>query len=146
MPGAAALGAADEPRLTEATGRVVGSELAAAGIDLTLAPVADLNTNPANPVIGIRSFGTDPARVGEHVEAWVRGFQASGVAACVKHFPGHGDTADDSHLTLPVVDADLAVLELRELVPFVAAIRGGAAAVMTSTSCCPHSTRSARRP
>ncbi len=130
--GAAALGAADDPRLTEATGRVVGSDLAAAGIDLTLAPVADLNTNPANPVIGVRSFGSDPARVGEHVEAWVRGLRASGVAACAKHFPGHGDTGDDSHLTLPVVDADLAVLDLRELVPFAAAIRGGAAAVMTS--------------
>ena len=130
--GAAALGAADDPRLTEATGRAVGSDLAAAGIDLTLAPVADLNTNPANPVIGVRSFGSDPARAGEHVEAWVRGVQASGVATCAKHFPGHGDTGDDSHLTLPVVDADLAVLDLRELVPFAAAIRGGAAAVMTS--------------
>ena len=130
--GAAALGAADDLDLTEATGRAVGSDLAAAGIDLTLAPVADLNTNPANPVIGVRSFGSDPARAGEHVAAWVRGLQSAGIAACAKHFPGHGDTSDDSHLTLPVVDADQDTLDERELVPFAAAIRADAAAVMTS--------------
>ena len=130
--GPAALGAADDPALTEATGRAVGSDLATAGIDLTLAPVADLNTDPGNPVIGVRSFGADPARAGEHVAAWVRGVQAAGVAACAKHFPGHGDTSVDSHLTLPVVDADLQTLERRELVPFAAAVRAGAAAVMTS--------------
>ena len=75
------------------------------------APVADVNTNPDNPVIGVRSFGSDPARAGEHVAAWVRGLQSAGVAACAKHFPGHGDTSDDSHLTLPVVHADLATLD-----------------------------------
>ncbi len=130
--GAAALGAADDLGLTEATGRAVGSDLAAAGIDLTLAPVADLNTNPDNPVIGVRSFGSDPARAGEHVAAWVRGAQSVGVAACAKHFPGHGDTSDDSHLTLPVVHADLATLDARELVPFATAIGHDVAAVMTS--------------
>ncbi len=130
--GAAALGAADDLGLTEATGRAVGSDLAAAGIDLTLAPVADVNTNPDNPVIGVRSFGSDPARAGEHVAAWVRGLQSAGVAACAKHFPGHGDTSDDSHLTLPVVHADLATLDQRELVPFAAAIDSGVASVMTS--------------
>ena len=130
--GAAALGAADDLRLTEATGRAVGSDLAAAGIDLTLAPVADLNTNPDNPVIGVRSFGSDPARASEHVAAWVRGLQSVGVAACAKHFPGHGDTAADSHLTLPVVHADLPTLQARELAPFATAIDHGVAAVMTS--------------
>jgi len=130
--GPAALGAADDLDLTRATGRAIGAELAAVGIDLDLGPVADVNSNPANPVIGTRSFGSDPARVAEHVVAWVVGLQAAGVAACAKHFPGHGDTAQDSHLELPTVDVPLDVLERRELVPFAAAVRGGVAAVMTS--------------
>jgi beta-N-acetylhexosaminidase len=94
--------------------------------------VADLNTNADNPVIGTRSFGTEPQRAGEHVAAWVRGVQAAGTAACVKHFPGHGDTADDSHLSLPVVTADLETLTSRELVPFASAVAAGCRAVMTS--------------
>lgn len=130
--GPAALGAADDLDLTRATGHAIGTELAAVGIDLDLGPVADVNTNPDNPVIGTRSFGTDPARVAEHVAAWVAGLQAAGVAACAKHFPGHGDTAQDSHLELPTVDAPLATLEARELVPFAASVRAGIAAVMTS--------------
>jgi beta-N-acetylhexosaminidase len=130
--GPAALGAADDLELTRATGHAIGTELAAVGIDLDLGPVADVNTNPDNPVIGTRSFGTDPERVAEHVAAWVEGLQAAGVAGCVKHFPGHGDTAQDSHLELPTVDAELAVLETRELVPFAASVRAAAAAVMTS--------------
>ena len=130
--GPAALGAADDLELTRATGQAIGTELAAVGIDLDLGPVADVNTNPANPVIGTRSFGTDPARVAEHVAAWVDGLQAAGVAACAKHFPGHGDTAQDSHLELPTVDAPRATLETRELVPFAAAVRSGIASVMTS--------------
>jgi beta-N-acetylhexosaminidase len=130
--GPAALGAVDDLDLTRATGRAIGAELAAVGIDLDLGPVADVNTNPANPVIGTRSFGADPDRAAAHVVAWVEGLQATGVAACAKHFPGHGDTAQDSHLALPVVDAPLAVLERRELVPFAAAARAGVAAVMTS--------------
>jgi beta-N-acetylhexosaminidase len=130
--GPAALGAAEDLDLTRATGRAIGSELAAAGVDLDLGPVADVNTNPDNPVIGTRSFGTDPARVAEHVVAWVGGLQSAGVAACAKHFPGHGDTAQDSHLELPTVDAPLATLQARELVPFAAAVRAVVAAVMTS--------------
>lgn len=130
--GPAALGAADDLELTRATGHAIGTELAAVGIDLDLGPVADVNTNPDNPVIGTRSFGTDPARVAEHVAAWVEGLQAAGVAACAKHFPGHGDTAQDSHLELPTVDAPRATLEARELVPFAAAVRAGIASVMTS--------------
>jgi beta-N-acetylhexosaminidase len=130
--GAAALGAADDLALTEDTGRAIGGELAAYGIDLCLGPVADLNTNADNPVIGTRSFGTDQHQAAEHVAAWVRGLQAAGPTACAKHFPGHGDTADDSHLSLPVVTADLDTLVARELVPFAAAVEAGCRAVMTS--------------
>ncbi|AIY18632.1 glycoside hydrolase [Pimelobacter simplex] len=132
VPGAAVLGAVDDLDLTRAVGAAVGAELASLGIDLDLGPVADVNSNPDNPVIGTRSFGADPARVGRHVAAWVEGLQAEGVAACVKHFPGHGDTAQDSHLTLPVLAAPADVVRARELRPFAAAVAGGAAAVMTS--------------
>ncbi len=130
--GAAALGALGDPETTRATGRAVGRELAAVGIDLTLAPVADVNSNPDNPVIGTRSFGADAADVATHVVAWLSGAQQAGVAACVKHFPGHGDTDADSHVTLPVLPADEERLASRELVPFVAAVEAGVAAVMTS--------------
>ena len=130
--GALALGVVDDLDLTRATGAAVGAELAACGIDLDLAPVADVNSNPDNPVIGTRSFGADTDHVARHLVAWVEGVQSQGVAACVKHFPGHGDTATDSHLALPVLDADLDVLAKRELVPFAAAVDAGAAAVMTS--------------
>ncbi len=130
--GAAALGAVDDLALTRATGAMVGTALADCGIDLDLGPVADVNSNPDNPVIGTRSFGSDPAHVARHVVAWVEGLQSAGVAACLKHFPGHGDTATDSHLSLPTIDAQLDVLTRRELVPFGAAIAAGAASVMTS--------------
>ncbi|MBM7516191.1 glycoside hydrolase family 3 protein [Nocardioides nitrophenolicus] len=132
VPGAAVLGAVDSVELTRSVGLAVGSELASVGIDLDLGPVADVNSNPDNPVIGTRSFGVDPALVARHVAAWVSGLQAAGVAACVKHFPGHGDTGQDSHLTLPVLAADASVVRGRELTPFAAAVRAGAAAVMTS--------------
>jgi beta-N-acetylhexosaminidase len=130
--GAAALGAVDDLALTRATGRAVGSELADHGIDLDLAPVADVNSCPDNPVIGTRSFGGEAAGVAAHVAAWVTGLQEAGISACVKHFPGHGDTSEDSHLVLPTVDADLPLLQARELRPFAAAVGAGAHAVMTS--------------
>ncbi|MCW2765883.1 MAG: glycoside hydrolase, family 3 domain protein [Nocardioides sp.] len=130
--GPAALGQADDLELTRTTGCLVGADLVEAGVDLDLGPVADVNTDPDNPVIGTRSFGTDPVRVAAHVAAWLSGLQGAGVAACAKHFPGHGDTAQDSHLELPTVDADLDLLLARELVPFVAAVDAGVAAVMTS--------------
>ncbi len=130
--GPAALGAADDLDLTRDAGRLVGAELAAVGIDLDLAPVADVNSNPDNPVIGSRSFGADPDRAAAHVAAWVTGLQEAGVAGCAKHFPGHGDTSQDSHLALPTVDIDLELLVHRELVPFAAAVDAGVAAVMTS--------------
>ena len=131
-PGNAALGVVDDGELTEQVARAIGAELAAAGIDLDLAPVVDVNSNPDNPVIGVRSFGADPALVARHTTAYVVGLQAAGVGACVKHWPGHGDTAVDSHLDLPVVLASVDDLRRRELVPFAAAVKAGAAAVMTS--------------
>ena len=97
-------------------------------MNLDFAPVADVNTNPLNPVIGIRSFGSDAELVARQVAAFVRGLQSSGVAACAKHFPGHGDTAVDSHLALPVVDG----LEQDALVPFRAAIEADVQSIMTA--------------
>ncbi|MBB3045133.1 glycoside hydrolase family 3 protein [Nocardioides soli] len=130
--GAAALGAVDDLDLTRDTGRAVGASLTAVGINLDLGPVADVNTDPDNPVIGTRSFGTDPRAVAAHVAAWVAGLQEAGVAACAKHFPGHGDTAQDSHLELPTIEVGLDTLRTRELVPFAASIEAGIASVMTS--------------
>lgn len=131
VPGPAVLGVGDE-RLSREVGRLVGAELASAGIDLDLGPIADVNSNPDNPVIGTRSFSSDAAAAARHVSAWVEGLQDVGVAACVKHFPGHGDTAEDSHLALPVLDVPMATLHERELAPFRAAIASGTRAVMTS--------------
>ena len=132
FPGNAALGAVDDPALTRRVAASIGTALAAAGVDLDLAPVVDVNSDPRNPVIGVRSFGADPALVARHTTAYVEGLQSAGVGACAKHFPGHGDTAVDSHLGLPTVDVGLDVLLARELVPFAAAVRAGTLAVMTS--------------
>lgn len=131
-PGNAVLGRLDDLALTEHVGRTVGWQLRLAGIDLDLAPDADVNSNPLNPVIGTRSFGADPHLVARHTAAWVQGLQSTGVAASVKHFPGHGDTELDSHLAMPVVRGDLDALRGRELVPFVAAVAAGARTIMTS--------------
>ncbi|HEY6015360.1 MAG TPA: glycoside hydrolase family 3 protein, partial [Gaiellaceae bacterium] len=122
-PGNLALGAVDDVGLTERVAAAIGSDLARAGIWVNLAPVADVNSNPRNPVIGVRSFGSDPELVARHVAAFVGGTQSAGVAACAKHFPGHGDTAQDSHLELPVARPCLE--------PFRAAIAAGVRCVMT---------------
>ncbi len=131
-PGNLALGVVDDPVLTERVAASVGADLDAVGVNLDLAPVADANTNPLNPVIGVRSFGSDPDLVARHVAAFVRGLQSRGVIACAKHFPGHGATEADSHLELPRVAADLDSLRAAELVPFRAAIEAGVRAVMTA--------------
>lgn len=131
-PSAMALGAADDPALSEKVGAATARGLRSQGINLNFAPVADVNSNPRNPVIADRSFGEDPARVARHVAAFVRGTQAEGVAACVKHFPGHGDTETDSHLGLPVLEADLKRLEGLEFIPFRAALTANVAAVMSA--------------
>jgi beta-N-acetylhexosaminidase len=122
----------DDPVLTEAVAADIGAQLAAGGITLNYAPTAEVNNNPANPVIGVRSFGSDPALVARHTAAWVRGLQSTGVAACAKHFPGHGDTGVDSHHGLPVIAADTARLALVELPPFAGAIAAGVRAIMTA--------------
>ena len=132
FPGNAILGRLDDLEITRSVAREVGNQLTAAGIHLTLAPDADVNSNPNNPVIGVRSFGADPDAVAAHTAAWTHGVQSVGVAACAKHFPGHGDTSTDSHVSEPVVTADVATLSNRELVPFSAAIAAGTKTIMTS--------------
>lgn len=131
-PGNALLGRIDDVSLTREVGRAVGLELRDVGVNLDFGPDVDINSNPDNPVIGVRSFGTDPTLVARHSAAWVAGLEATGVAAAAKHFPGHGDTAQDSHLSLPVVDLPLSALRERELVPFAASIAAGTRSVMTS--------------
>ncbi|GAA1229709.1 glycoside hydrolase family 3 protein [Kitasatospora nipponensis] len=131
-PGNLALGAIDDPALTRDVARELGRALAACGINYNWAPSADVNSNPGNPVIGVRSFGADPELCARHTAAWVEGLQSVGVAACAKHFPGHGDTVVDSHHGLPVVDVDVDLLRERDLVPFRAAFTAGAKAVMSA--------------
>ena len=132
QPGNAVLGRLDDLALTSASAALIASELAELGFNLDLAPDVDVNSTPQNPVIGSRSFGAEPDLVARHSVAWVNGLQSAGVAACAKHFPGHGDTATDSHLALPRIDVSLETLRERELVPFRAAIAAGTATVMTS--------------
>ncbi len=127
-PGNGALGHVDDVELTRDVALAMGADLASVGVNLDLAPVADVNTNPDNPIIGIRSFGADPDLVSRHVAAFVGGLQEAGVAACAKHFPGHGDTAEDSHLQLPTVET----LEEAALEPFRAAIGAGTRGIMTA--------------
>ncbi|WP_028267622.1 glycoside hydrolase family 3 protein [Arthrobacter sp. MA-N2] len=132
QPGNAVLGRLDDVKLTAASASAIGHELASLGINLNLAPDADVNSAPNNPVIGVRSFGAEPDLVARHTAAWIRGLEDAGVASCAKHFPGHGDTAIDSHLALPRVTATAAMLDARELVPFRALVAAGGATVMTS--------------
>ncbi|MGA5758430.1 glycoside hydrolase family 3 protein [Nonomuraea bangladeshensis] len=127
-PGAYALGVVDDEALTEAVARDLGADLARAGITVDFAPSADVNSNPDNPVIGLRAFGAEPELVARHTRAFVRGLQAAGVAACAKHFPGHGDTSVDSHHGVPVVAGD--GFE-DALLPFREAIKEGVRTVMT---------------
>jgi beta-N-acetylhexosaminidase len=121
-----------DPELAHAVGGVIGRELSAVGIDLDFAPVLDVDTNPENPVIGSRSFDRDPETVAELAVSLARGLMDAGVAACGKHFPGHGDTHQDSHHELPHVAHDRERLRAVELVPFAAAVRAGFPAMMTA--------------
>lgn len=132
LPGNAVLGRIDDAEYTESIAARIGSELRTTGFNLDFAPDADINSNPDNPVIGVRSFGTTPREVSAQVAAWTRGIQSAGVAACAKHFPGHGDTAQDSHVGLPVIDRSIDELRERELAPFVAAIAAGTKTIMSS--------------
>ncbi|WP_031076854.1 glycoside hydrolase family 3 protein [Streptomyces sp. NRRL S-118] len=132
FPGNLALGSVDDTGLTRAVARELGRRLAACGVDFNWAPSADVNSDPGNPVIGVRSFGADPGLVARHTVAYIEGLQSAGVAACTKHFPGHGDTNVDSHLAMPRIDVDPDTLHARELAPFRAAIAAGSKSVMSA--------------
>ncbi|MGA4669454.1 glycoside hydrolase family 3 N-terminal domain-containing protein [Propionibacteriaceae bacterium Y1923] len=131
LPGNEALGVADDEALTRAAGAVIGALVRAAGVHLTLAPVLDVASNPDNPVISVRSFGADPDLVARHGGAYLAGLHDAGVGGCAKHFPGHGDTAVDSHVGLPVIDIDPVLLRDRDIAPF-AAVAHDLDAVMTA--------------
>lgn len=131
FPTQMALAAAGNPKDAYTMGKITAIEAREAGVHWIYAPVADINNNPENPIINTRSFGEDPARVSEFVSEYVRGVNENGGLATAKHFPGHGDTAADSHIDLPVITADRARLEELELVPFRAAIKAGVGSIMT---------------
>lgn len=131
FPTAMALAAAGDPRDAYTMGKITTLEARAVGIQWIYAPDSDVNNNPSNPIINTRSFGEDPQRVAEFVAEFVRGVEENGGLATAKHFPGHGDTASDSHIDLPVIHADKKRLEQLELVPFRAAIAAGVSSVMT---------------
>src|SRR5216684_2767282 len=131
FPTAMALAAGGDSRDAYTMGKITALESRAVGAHWIYAPDADVNNNPGNPIINTRSFGEDPARVSEFVSEFIRGVRDNGGLATAKHFPGHGDTAADSHIDLPVVTADRARLEKLELVPFRAAISSGAGSIMT---------------
>ncbi|MFJ7330174.1 glycoside hydrolase family 3 protein [Streptomyces cyaneofuscatus] len=132
LPGAMALGAGGSRSDTRRAAWIAGAELAALGINQNYAPDADVNVNPANPVIGVRSFGSDPQAVAELVAAQVKGYQGAGVAATAKHFPGHGDTSTDSHTGLPVIEHTRQEWEELDAPPFRAAIRARIDSIMTA--------------
>ncbi|GGW91722.1 glycoside hydrolase family 3 protein [Streptomyces noursei] len=132
LPGAMALGAGGSVEDARTAGRISGQELLAMGVRQDYAPDADVNVNPANPVIGVRSFGADPQAVARMVTAQVHGYQGAGVAACAKHFPGHGDTDTDSHVGLPYIHHSAQEWERLDAPPFKAAIAAGIDSVMTA--------------
>ncbi|WP_372984883.1 glycoside hydrolase family 3 N-terminal domain-containing protein [Microbacterium sp.] len=132
LPGAAQLGIVDDVEATRASGAELARRVAAIGGNVVLGPVADVNTDPRNPVIGVRSFGSDQKLVARHVQAAVEGLQSTAVAACVKHFPGHGDTHTDSHHALPEISLGIEEFERVHLEPFRAAVAAGVDAVMTA--------------
>jgi beta-N-acetylhexosaminidase len=132
LPSAMAVGATDDIALAEQLGRLLGRDLARLGINVDLAPVADLSLQPRSTVIATRAYGDRPERVGAFASAFARGLERAGIAAALKHFPGHGSTADDSHVGLPRIAADAATLRARDLVPFARAIADRAASIVMS--------------
>ena len=132
FPRLMAFGAARDERLAHEAGRVTGEEARAIGVHVNFAPVVDVNNNPRNPVINTRSYGEDPEMVGRLAAAYIRGMQAAGVSATLKHFPGHGDTDVDSHLGLPIIKHPRERLDRMEFPPFKAGIAAGADAIMTA--------------
>ena len=132
LPGNMALGAANDAAATQKAASIIGEELSALGIDLDFAPVLDLNSEPANPIIGLRSFSDDPQIAADMGNAFIKGLHSTGTAAAVKHFPGHGNTTVDSHTGLPRIEKSLEELEKYELLPFASCIKNGADIVMTA--------------
>ncbi len=132
VPGAMALASTGDPGNTYLAGKLTGAELRSLGINFDLAPSVDVNCNPANPIIGVRSYGDTPTTVVKYAAGMIRGLQDGGVLCLAKHFPGHGDTSMDSHLTLPCVDKPRTELEKMELAPFRAVIAAGVPAIMTA--------------
>ncbi len=130
FPGPMALGAANTEQLTKKVAQAKGKQLKYLGINFNLSPVLDVNNNPQNPIIGVRSFGTEPERVAQHGKSYLKGLQSKNVIACGKHFPGHGDTSTDSHLNLPVINHNLNHLKQVELIPFKNAIDNGIDSIM----------------
>src|SRR5258708_6410991 len=131
-PPMARLGARDDAALSRRVGAAMGEELRALGFNADWAPVLDVHSNPDNPVIGDRAFSGDPALVARHALEYWAGLESAGVRGCGKHFPGHGDTAADSHLTLPMVERPLPQLRELELQPFAEAARAGVPMIMTA--------------
>lgn len=132
LPPARAFGMLDDPRITESAGRLVGDELSALGVTLNFAPVLDVDTNPDSPVIGDRSYGNQPECVTRHGLAFARGLVSAGVSPCAKHFPGHGDTELDSHLSLPRTEVELTRLHSIELSPFATWCQNHLGPIMTA--------------
>lgn len=132
VPGAMAVAATGDPDNARIGAEITVRQLRGLGANFNMAPVLDVNTNPANPVIGVRSFGDDPMNVARYGEAAVRAYQDTCIFCCGKHFPGHGDTSVDSHLGLPVIDKTVEELEQAELIPFRRCIEAGIPAIMSS--------------
>lgn len=132
FPGAGQLGRIGDPGITRSVAAALGARVRRSGATMVLGPVADVNSNPLNPVIGVRSFGADPETVSQHTAAAVEGLRAGGVLSCVKHFPGHGDTVADSHIDTPRVQLGRERMDAIHLPPFLAAIEAGVDAVMTA--------------
>ena len=132
MPGNMAMGAAGDPSVTASEADVIGRELQTIGYHFNFAPVVDVNNNPANPVIGVRSFSDDPQTAAAQGAAYMKALQETGTISCLKHFPGHGDTDTDSHTGLPCVGKTYEELKAFELIPFQACVDAGAEAVMTA--------------
>ena len=132
FPPCGIIGACRSEELAYAAASITAAELRAVGVNMNMAPVLDVHSNPINPIIGDRAYGTEPEMVAELGLAAIRGLQGKGVVACGKHFPGHGDTSTDSHKELPVVTASMELLLERELPPFHYAIANGLASLMTA--------------
>lgn len=132
LPGNEVLGKTGDPEMAYEVGALLGRELSSLGFNMNFAPVADINTNPENPVIGDRSFGSDPNKVADMVEAMVRGMQEQNVCAVLKHFPGHGDTASDTHTGAVVINHNIERLRTNEFIPFERGISAGADGIMTA--------------